>query len=189
MFLGDIVDKNSQDQKSENPESPEKNGTGQAIKNDEDGAYEKRFAELSKIAQDYKDTLQRLQAEFENAAKRTEREREDFRKFAGARIIEEFIPLADSIDAGLKQAEKSKNAEMQNGFEMLRKQFTKVLGRNGVHRIETTGKKFDHSLHEALMTTKDETKEDDIILEEFSKGYTMNGKMLRPSKVKINRKI
>jgi len=150
--------------------------------------YEKQIGELKKIADDYKDTLQRLQAEFENAAKRIEREKEDFRKFAGAKSIEDFLPLVDSVEQGLRQAAKSGNEEMKKGFEVLRAQFIKTLERNGVRRIETVGKKFDHTLHEVLMTGKDESKQDEEILEELGKGYTLNGKVLRPAKVKVNKK-
>ena len=150
--------------------------------------YEMQIAELKSIAEEYKQTLQRLQAEFENAGKRREREKDEFMKFAAMKTIEEFLPIADSIEEGMRQAEKSGNAEMKSGFELLGKQFTQVLARNGVRQIETTGKKFDHGLHEALMTGKEGSEEDDVVLEEFRKGYTINGKVLRPAKVKVNKK-
>ena len=150
--------------------------------------YERRIAEVERAAEEYKETLQRVQAEFENAGKRSEREKAEFVKFAAAKTIEEFLPLADSIDEGIRQAEKSGNKEMKLGLEVIRTQFVKALEANGVRRIEAVGKKFDHSLHEVLMTTKEDSMEDGYVLEEFQKGYTLNGKVLRPAKVKINRK-
>jgi|SRR3989344_3539429 len=170
-------------QKNEIPEDKPK-GEIQKLKE----GYEKQIAELKEIAQSHKDTLQRLQAEFENTIKRAEREKGEFRRFASAKTIEDFIPIIDSIEEGIKHAQKSGNKEMKQGFETLKKQAIQVLGNNGVEQIETIGKKFDHALHEVLMTEKDETKGDEIITEEFSKGYSVNGKALRPAKVKINKK-
>ena len=155
-----------------------------AHKND----YEGQIEELKARAADYKETLQRLQAEFENAGKRLEREKDEFRKFVGAKSVEGFLPLVDSVEEGIKQAAKSGNEEMRKGFEALKAQFAGALDANGVKQIETIGRKFDHALHEALMTGNEGAKGDEEILEEFRKGYTINGRILRPAKVKVNRK-
>ena len=147
----------------------------------------KEIEELKSLAQDYKDMLQRLQAEFENFRKRNERENEDFRKFASAKLVAAFLPIVDSVRAGILLAEKSKNSEMKKGFEMVLKQIMLVLQSNGVEPIESVGKKFDHSFHEVLMTHNDPSKEDGVVLEELQRGYMLNGKVLRPSKVKVNK--
>ena len=163
-------------------------GPGQNIEGHEQTEEGRQIAELKALAAEYKDMLQRLQAEFENAAKRAEREREDFMKFAGARTVQGFLPVIDSVEEALKQAEKTGNTEMKKGLEMIRAQLVKALESNGVKRIETAGKKFDHALHEVLMTGNEAAKEDDAVLEEFGKGYTLGGKVLRPAKVKVNKK-
>ena len=150
--------------------------------------YERQIAELSAIAQEHKGTLQRLQAEFENAAKRADREKDEFRKFASSKAVESFLPLMDSIDEAIKQAEKTANREMKGGLEMIKRQLEKILESNGVKRIEALGKKFDHALHEVLTTGKDYSNEDEIVVEEFQKGYTQNGRVLRPAKVRVNKK-
>ena len=149
---------------------------------------EKEIEELKSLAQEYKDSLQRLQAEFENARKRDEREREEFRKFVNARLLEEFLPLVDSVYEGIKIAQKKENTEMKEGFEKVAKQLLQILGRNGIKPIESVGKKFNHELHDVLLTGKDESKQDDHILEELQRGYTINGKVLRPAKVKVNKR-
>lgn len=138
--------------------------------------------------EEYREMLQRLQAEFENFRKRSEKENNEFMKFAGAGIITEFLPLVDSVKGGIGQAKKSGNREMLEGFESVLKQIQQILEKNGVKKIECAGKKFDHNLHETLMTYKDGEKEDEIILEELQPGYLMNGKVLRPAKVKVNKK-
>ena len=151
------------------------------------GEIEKEIGEIRAVAQEYKDMLLRLQAEFENSYKREERERREFALFAGAKTVMDFLPMMDSIEEGEKQAGKSGNNEMKTGFEILARQFALILEKNGVKRIDAIGKKFDHSLHEAILTGNEEGKVDGLVLEELHKGYTMNGKVLRPAKVKINR--
>ena len=146
------------------------------------------IAELKKISEEYKDTMQRLQAEFENFKKRNERENEEFRKFVHGKTLEEFLPIVDSLYEGINQAGRKKNEEMKKGFEFVLKQLLQILDRNGVRKIETEGKKFDHNLHEVLMTSKDESKGDEIVLEELQRGYMINGKVLRPAKVKVNKR-
>ncbi len=153
-----------------------------------DEGCEKRIAELRAAAEGHKETLQRLQAEFENASKRAERERAEFVKFASAKTIQGFLPVIDSMEEAIKQAEKSGNKEMKEGVATIMKQMMKALEGNGVRRIEALGKKFDHSLHEVLLAGKDDAKGDDAVLEELQKGYTINGVVLRPAKVKVNRK-
>jgi len=150
--------------------------------------HEERIEHLEKEATEYKDTLQRLQAEFENFQKRIDREKIDFQKFASARTIESFLPLMDSVSEGIKQAKKSGNKEMENGFSQIRTQLAKIFETQGVKEIETHGEKFDYNLHECMMTVHEKDKADELILEEFQKGYLLNGKVLRPAKVKVNKK-
>lgn len=150
--------------------------------------YRKRIAGLQALASEYKEMLQRLQAEFENATKRAERDKGEFLKFAASRTVEGFLPVVDSIEGGIRQAEKSGNREMKNGLEIIRKQFMKAMEANGVRQIESVGRKFNHSLHEVVMAGKDDSKEEGDVLEEFQIGYTLNGGVLRPAKVKINKK-
>ncbi len=171
------------------PQSGGKEGVAKEAQNAQ--AAPKQDSELEamrKIGEEYKNTLQRLQAEFENAAKRSEREREEFRKIVNARVLEEFLPLVDSLSEGVKHAQQSGNKQMQEGMAKISAQLLKTLESNGVKPIQTMGKKFDASLHECLLTAKDEKKDDGAILEEFAKGYTLNGKVLRPAKVSVNKK-
>ena len=137
---------------------------------------------------EYHEALQRLQAEFENFTKRTEKERHEYGKYLNASLLEEFLPLVDTLNEGVKHAEKSKNNEMKEGFEKAEKQLNQILERNGVKKIETTGKMFDSELHECMMTSHKKGKKDEEILEEFQKGYTLHEKVLRPAKVRINKK-
>jgi len=153
-----------------------------------DGPKTEEIHLLKEEAKVHKDTLQRLQAEFENFQKRNEREKMEFLKYAGAKTIEEFLPIVDSICEAIKQAEKHENKEMAEGMKKIEEQLMKILEKQGVKVIEAQGKKFDHNIHECVMTGNENEKDDDYVLEEFQKGYTINGKILRPAKVKVNKK-
>ena len=147
-----------------------------------------QIEQVKKLSEDYKETLQRLQAEFENSRKRMEKEKDEFRKFIGAKIIEDFLPLMDTIDEALKDAAKKNDEPTKIALQNIRSQFAKILGKQEVREIQTIGKKFDLQLHEGLMMTNEKDKDDGAVLEEFQKGYTINGKVLRPAKVKVNKK-
>lgn len=144
--------------------------------------------DLKKIVQEYKESLQRLQADFENSRKRLEKEKQEFLELAGLKVIEDFLPLIDSLYSAIQSAEKSRNEEMKIGLEKILGQAKVILARNGVEEISAKGK-FDMRFHDCMLTESVEGKEDDEILEELQKGYLMHGKVIRPAKVKVNKII
>ena len=138
-----------------------------------------------------KDTVQRVQAEFENSRKRLEKEKQDFIGYANAGIVKELLPLLDSVDSAEKNLEEAKEISKEEaikGIELIKKQLLAILKSHGLKEMECIGKKLDPMQQEVLMQGKEEEKEEDIILEEFQKGYTLNGKVLRHAKVKVNKK-
>ncbi len=150
--------------------------------------FEHKFKEQEKKLEEYKTDLQRIQAEFENYQKRTENEMKDYQKFSTAKIVAEFLPIIDSFEEAEKVFEKKENSkDFLEGLALIKKQFVVMLEKQGLKFIESKGKKFDPELHECLITGKDKEKNEDIVLEEFQKGYLFNGRVLRHSKVKINR--
>ena len=149
--------------------------------------FEKELEELKATAEEYKSTLQRMQADWENFRKRNEREQDEFRKFSNISLLRDFLPLLDTINGAKKEAEKKENREAIDALNAVEKQLTTILEKNGVKAIESLGKKFDHNKHECLMTGHEKGKEDELVLEEFQKGYTYNDRVLRPAKVKVNK--
>ncbi|HIH16926.1 MAG TPA: nucleotide exchange factor GrpE [Candidatus Diapherotrites archaeon] len=123
------------------------------------------------------ETLQRLQAEFENASKRMERERNEFLAYANAAFVRELLPFVDSLE----------QAGNEEGVKLLRKQFLDILGRHGFMEIKCVGEKFDPSLHEVMLNAVDAGKPDGLVLEELQKGYALRDLVLRPSKVRVNK--
>jgi molecular chaperone GrpE len=128
--------------------------------------------------------LQRLQAEFENYMKRKDRETQDLIKYAKRGILTELIVIQDDFERALSN---NSSKELQTGIELVYRQFQKLLDNEGVHPIEALGKPFDPLFHEALMAVVDAEKPEGTIIEEFQHGYTLHGKMLRSSKVKITK--
>lgn len=132
-----------------------------------------------------KETLQRLQAEFENYKKRIEKEKEGFMKLASAGIIKQILPVVDNFEVALKNS--SGNAEFAKGIEMIYAELFSVLENAGLKKIDAEGKMFDPYLHEALMQ-QEVDGEEGIVIEEFQKGYMLDGNVIRHSKVKISKK-
>jgi len=130
------------------------------------------------------DSLQRLQAEFENYKKRIENESQQFLKYAKAELICKLLPILDSFELALRNNES--HEKFLKGMEMIYAQFHSILEAEGLRPIKADGK-LDPFKHEVLMSEETD-KEEDIILEELQKGYMLNDKVLRHSKVKVSKK-
>lgn len=146
-------------------------------------AGKKEGAKESEL-QDYKETLQRLQAEFENYRKRVEKEREAFAKYCNASLIRDLLPVIDSIESCIG---KCRGEEEREGIALIRKQLMDILGAKGLGEINAAGGKFNPEFHEVIAHGSDPASEEGIVLEQFQKGYVLNGRVLRPAKVKINK--
>ena len=134
-----------------------------------------------------KDTFLREKAELENFKKRLTKEKDDFVQFANERLLQELIQIEDNLERALEVP----NATLENlkeGVEMIQKQFSTFLKNQKVEPIEAIGKAFDPTLHEVLNQQESEEHEENTVIEEYSKGYTLNGRILRPAKVVISKK-
>ena len=129
------------------------------------------------------ESLQRVQAEFENYKKRVEKEKAQFTKVACSDVISEMLPVLDTFEMALKNTDDKE--EFVKGVEMIYSQLFSTLEKIGIKPIQAEGKKFDPYLHEALMQEESD-KEKGIVIEEFQKGYQLNGTVLRHSKVKVS---
>lgn len=130
-----------------------------------------------------KDMLQRLNAEFQNYRKRTDEEKSKFVKLSNEELIKKIIPIIDNFELALKH--KDNEAEFKQGMDLIYTQLLDVLEQEGLQKIPAVGK-FNPEFHEALMVEEDD--DDGVILQELQKGYTLNGRVLRSSKVKISKK-
>jgi molecular chaperone GrpE len=124
--------------------------------------------------------LKRIQAEFENYQKRTEKQNADFREYASANIISELLPVVDSLEQGIKH-----NKELVLVYE----QFSSILAKNGLTKIEVNvGDRFDHDKMECLMQEESKIVEGRVA-QVLSTGYMLKEKILRPTKISISKKI
>ena len=126
---------------------------------------------------------QRLQADFDNFRKRTQRENEEFKAFATAGLISELLTIEDDLDRALDSAKEENDFVI--GVRGIRQNLMKVLESKGLTEIPTDGK-FDPNCHEALCIVEADTDGD--IAEVFQKGYRLGNKVLRYSKVKVTKK-
>jgi len=136
----------------------------------------KQLEQTQKKVEDYADDLKRLQAEFENHIKRTEKEKTDFCEFANAALIKKLLPVIDDFEQALKQVK-------DEGIRMIFNNLMKNLKDEGLKEIQAKGI-VDPFLHEVMLQKESKQPEGEI-LEVVQKGYEFKGKVLRPSKVII----
>ncbi len=131
------------------------------------------------------ETIQRLQADFENYKKRVEKQSLELNKYIKAEVITKILPTLDSFELALKNSKDKE--EFKKGVELIYSQLFQTLEDMGLRPIESNGK-FDPYKHEVLLTEKSD-KDDGAILEELQKGYILEDTVIRHSKVKIAKKI
>ena len=132
--------------------------------------------------------LMRVAADFENYKRRQEREREEMTKYAGQQVITNLLPVLDNFERALQSEVKVDEIEnFAQGIRMIHKQLLDLLNKSGAIPIEAMGEKFNPEFHEAIMSEENEEVPDETVIGEFQKGYTMNGRVIRPSVVKVSK--
>ena len=132
----------------------------------------------------YYDLLLRKQAEFDNYRKRMERERDEWANGAVRDALKRLLPVLDNMERALRASEGSRDSLYQ-GIELVHQQFLDLLKKEGLTPIDALGARFDPRLHEAVEVLSGTGFEPDVVLEEMQKGYTHNGRLLRPALVKV----
>lgn len=150
---------------------------------EEQSDMESELAKAKEQADTYLDMARRLQADFDNYRKRTQRENEEYRKYACSSIVQDLLTIVDDLDRAL--ASTTEDSVLVQGVKGVRGNLMKVLESNGLTEIPSEGA-FDPNMHEALCTV--DADEDGKIAEVFQKGYMINGKVLRYAKVKVTKK-
>lgn len=132
---------------------------------------------------DLQDRLLRARAEFDNARRRSERERSDYLQFAAMDLVKDILPIVDDFERALKVETADRN--YAKGFELIYQRMADSLKKLGLEPIETSGHKFDPNVHQAVERVQTEEAEDQTILGEFQRGYNFKGKLLRPAMVRV----
>lgn len=141
------------------------------------------YEQLKKERDALIDRLARLQAEFENARKRAEKEKTDFRDYATGSVVEQFLPVLDNFELALKSTGTME--QLRAGVELIVKQMEEILRGLQVQPVATVGEEFDPRHHEAMGSVERDDLPDQHVAEEVRRGYRLREKLLRPALVRV----
>nr|AGF93039.1 GrpE nucleotide exchange factor [uncultured organism] len=169
-----------------NDSSQDQNTTEEEKKEEEQEKQEERTEEqereeLKEEVEELEESLKKVMADFDNYRKRMMREKKNIIERATEDLMKDLIEVLDDFERAMENEDEMDS----KGVEMIYDKFKKVLKENGLEEIDCEGKNFDPNYHECLMSVEDEDHEEDEIIEEFQKGYKLNDKVIRPSKVKV----
>ncbi len=148
---------------------------------------EEPVKEVSKEEEALSQKYMRLAADFQNFKRRTEKEKTDIYQYANEKIALDIIEVMDNFDRALAHIEDVQDKGFAEGMEKIYKQLSGVLDKNNIIEIKAEGEEFDPNFHNAVMTEENPDFESGIVIQAMQKGYTLNGKVIRPSMVKVAR--
>jgi molecular chaperone GrpE len=138
---------------------------------------------------DYKAKYFYIAAEMDNYRKRMEREKENLLKYGNERVLSDLLEVVDNFDRTIGMLKGDQDQKVKNlviGLEMIEKQFLDTMGKHGLTPIQSIGKEFDPNFHEAVAQEYAEGTKPHEVIKEFQKGYTLNGRVMRASKVVVS---
>ena len=187
------LEKNNSDIINSENENLEQNST---VANDTDADNEKQN-ELEENLRDeieqLRDEKLRLLADMENLRKRSDRDRMDSIRYGNINFARDILSLGDNLSRALdaipKDAEKTETiTNLIDGLRMVQREFTSILEKHGIKKIEALNKRFDHNFHQAMIEIESEEVEEGIVIQEIQSGYNMHDRLLRPSMVGVAKK-
>ena len=149
----------------------------------DDGAGPSEVEQLKAERDQLLDRLARLQAEFENARKRVEREKLESREIVTGSVVEQFLPVLDNFELALKA--KGSAEQLRSGVSLIVKQMEEILTKMQVSAVATVGEAFDPRVHEALGAVDRDDIPDQHVAEEIRRGYKLRERLVRPALVRV----
>lgn len=147
------------------------------------------LAEEAGKADHWLNIARRAQAELENTIKRLRRDQEDAMRYANTGLARDLLPVLDNLTRALQAAETSRDFDgLFKGLGLVSKMFHDALARNNIKPIEAAGKPFDPASHDAVMMASDPKLEDNMVAQEFERGWMLHERVLRAAKVSVNKK-
>ena len=190
--MKDEIKNNSEQEKTNTTSINEE--IDKSINKEKQKPEDKNLTKDEKI-KDLEEKLVRSLAEMENQRRRFEKEKEDAFEFGGFVLAKESLLLIDNLDRAKISISNNeifkKNNELSKileTFDVVQKDLISIFKRNGIELINCLNKKFDPNYHQAMLEIEDENKEPGIIVQEIQKGFTMKGRLLRPSLVGVTKK-
>ena len=148
----------------------------------------KKLKKCQKLKEEYLAGWQRTRADFLNYKKQEMERLKEIMEYSSQDLILKILPILDNLEKAKTQIPSDfKDNEWVKGISQVRIQLQDFLKKEGIEEIETIGKKFDPNFHEALEKIQLENEEPGKVIKEIQKGYTLNGKVIRPAKVKITK--
>lgn len=142
---------------------------------------------LRKEKEDVYARLLRIQAEYDNFKRRTQKEKEAERKYKSQDVINDLLPVLDNFERALQVEKTEETKGLIDGISMVYRQLQDAVKNNGVETIDTVGQEFDPNLHHAVMQVEDDSHDSNHIVEELQKGYLLKDRVIRPAMVKVNK--
>ena len=185
-------DKNSENVILEQAEEQQQDDTEEFLKNSEEEEKSNEEA-LQEEVERLRDEKLRLLAEMDNLRKRYDRERLDSIRYGSINLARDILSPDDNLTRALEAIpQEEKNSltinNLVSGLKMVQKEFSTILEKYGVKKIEALNKKFDHNFHQAVVEIENDEVEVGIVINEMQCGYTMHDKLLRPSMVGVSKK-
>ena len=171
------------EEKKTDGEQPEENKTPDSKEKKEDPVLQ-----AEQMLKETEDRLLRLRAEYDNFRKRSQKEKDGMFADGAISVVAAILPVMDNLERALSAAQQSPESGeegLRKGIEMTHQQFRDILEKLGVTVIKTSGEAFDPALHNAVMHIEDEEVGENIIVEEFQKGYLYKDKVVRHAMVKV----
>jgi molecular chaperone GrpE len=170
--------------KDEKPKSED----SQKAENKELEEFRETLKNLEKEKDELLGKLQRVSADYANFQKRVPKQISDTISYEKERIIKSLLPALDNFEHTLQNTHSGDNVDAYiKGIRIIYDQMLDIFRWHGVEQIKAPGEKFDPAMHEAMMKRTEPEVEDDVVLEEFQKGYKLNDRVIRPSKVVVNK--
>lgn len=157
-----------------------------SLKDEEIKKLKEELEKQEEKTNEYVSYSQRLQADFENFKKHTEKQNKEIIKYANENLIKNILDCYEDLGRALENT--SNYEELKEGIELINNKLKETLKKEGLEEIPTKGEKFDPYKHDALMAEKNEDVENGYIIEELMKGYTLKDKVIKFSKVKVCKK-
>ena len=152
------------------------------------GAAEAALEELRRERDALQDRLLRTAADFDNYRKRVDRDRRDVAEFAVVDAVQDLLPILDNLERALGAKGADADA-LRTGVELIHRQMLELLRKRNVTPIEAVGADFDPNVHEAVAHEPSETHRDGEVMEELQRGYRLNDRLVRPSMVKVAKRL
>lgn len=170
----------------------EANSKESSVPSDTEDSPEQLLAAAREEARSNYERLLRVSAEFENYKKRSQREIQDFRKYANEALLKALLPVVDDLERAISSARDALPAIageqcVVDGVELILKELLKVLENFAVKPIEALGQPFDPNFHQAVMQEATDSQPENMVLQEFQKGYLIHDRLLRPSMVVVSK--